>query len=249
VLTARPRGRVGEFSPFRRGMWRAFSCSGRDVLPMQLPFTTEQFFDLLAAYNEALWPALAVLWMASLIASLLLFSSRRPSNRWLSGLLAAHWIWSALAYHAAFFTRINPAAWGLRRALPPAGRVVFLAGGRARKTVVRSLAQRVGASGVGPDRVLAAVPRHQCRATFQCLENPSVRRPMPDDDLHGRRPDARHPTIVASVDHSCDVVRHRRVRGEPAWRTRRLRSADCGYCTSGLLVAETERGENGAWRR
>ena len=29
--------------------------------PMQLPFTTEQFFDLLAAYNEALWPALAVL--------------------------------------------------------------------------------------------------------------------------------------------------------------------------------------------
>jgi hypothetical protein len=78
---------------------------------MQLPFTTEQFFDLLAAYNEALWPALAVLWMASLIASLLLFSSRRPSDRWLSGLLAAHWIWSALAYHAAFFTRINPAAW------------------------------------------------------------------------------------------------------------------------------------------
>lgn len=78
---------------------------------MQLPFTTEQFFDLLAAYNEALWPALAVLWMASLIASLLLFSSRRPSDRWLSGLLAAHWIWSALAYHAAFFTRINPVAW------------------------------------------------------------------------------------------------------------------------------------------
>ena len=78
---------------------------------MQLPFTTEQFFDLLAAYNEALWPALAVLWMASLIASLLLFSSRRPSDRWISGLLAAHWIWSALAYHAAFFTRINSAAW------------------------------------------------------------------------------------------------------------------------------------------
>ena len=78
---------------------------------MQLPFTTDQFFDLLAAYNEALWPALVVLWMASLIASLLLFSSRRPSDRWISGLLAAHWIWSALAYHAAFFTRINPAAW------------------------------------------------------------------------------------------------------------------------------------------
>jgi hypothetical protein len=78
---------------------------------MQLPFTTEQFFDLLAAYNVALWPALAVLWMASLISSLLLFSSRGPSDRWISGLLAAHWIWSALAYHAAFFTRIDSAAW------------------------------------------------------------------------------------------------------------------------------------------
>ena len=78
---------------------------------MQLPFTTEQFFDLLAAYNEALWPALVVLWMASLIASMLLFSSRRLSDRWISGLLAAHWVWSALAYHAAFFTRINSAAW------------------------------------------------------------------------------------------------------------------------------------------
>jgi hypothetical protein len=78
---------------------------------VQLPFTTEQFFDLLAAYNQALWPALVVRWVASLVASILLFSSRRPLNRGISGLLAAHWIWSALAYHAAFFTRINSAAW------------------------------------------------------------------------------------------------------------------------------------------
>jgi hypothetical protein len=32
---------------------------------MQLPFTKEQFFDLFAAYNEALWPALIALWIAS----------------------------------------------------------------------------------------------------------------------------------------------------------------------------------------
>src|SRR5688572_3985311 len=29
----------------------------------------------------------------------------------LSALLAWHWAWSAVAYHMAFFTRINPAAW------------------------------------------------------------------------------------------------------------------------------------------
>ena len=77
---------------------------------MQLPFTKEQFLDLFAAYNEALWPALIALWLASVVVSLLVFSSRR-AGRWVSAVLAAHWAWSGLAYHAAFFTRINPAAW------------------------------------------------------------------------------------------------------------------------------------------
>jgi hypothetical protein len=78
---------------------------------MQLPFTKEQFFDLFAAYDEALWPALVALWATSVVASVLLFYSRRPPDRWISALLAAHWIWSAMAYHVGFFTRINRAAW------------------------------------------------------------------------------------------------------------------------------------------
>ena len=75
---------------------------------MQLPFTREQFFDLFADYNAALWPALLALWIASAVVSLLLFASRRVPDRWTSALLAAHWAWSGLVYHAAFFTRINP---------------------------------------------------------------------------------------------------------------------------------------------
>ena len=78
---------------------------------MQLPFTKEQFFDLLAVYNVGLWPALLALWIASVLVSGLLLSSRRPSDRWISALLAAHWAWSALAYHVGFFTRIHQAAW------------------------------------------------------------------------------------------------------------------------------------------
>jgi len=78
---------------------------------MQLPFTTEQFFDLFAAYNGALWPAAVALWTASVAICALRLSSCRPGDRWISALLAAHWAWSALAYHLAFFTRINPAAW------------------------------------------------------------------------------------------------------------------------------------------
>jgi hypothetical protein len=78
---------------------------------MRLPFTKEQFFDLFAAYNGALWPAIVFLWAASVLAAVSLQVGWRSRDRWISGLLAVHWAWSAVAYHAAFFTKINPAAW------------------------------------------------------------------------------------------------------------------------------------------
>jgi hypothetical protein len=78
---------------------------------MRLPFTETEFFDVLAAYNEAWWPAAAALWLLSLAAVLRLIIRGSGTHRELSAVLAAHWAWSALAYHAAFFTRINPAAW------------------------------------------------------------------------------------------------------------------------------------------
>jgi hypothetical protein len=78
---------------------------------MQLPFTRDQFFDLFAAYNEALWPALVALWIATAALSVLLLVRQRGLSRWISALLVWHWAWSAVAYHAAYFTSINPAAW------------------------------------------------------------------------------------------------------------------------------------------
>jgi hypothetical protein len=78
---------------------------------MQLPFTSEQFFDLFVAYNEALWPAVVALWTASAVIVALRLSARHPHDRWVSVLLVGHWVWSAVAYHVTFFTRINPAAW------------------------------------------------------------------------------------------------------------------------------------------
>jgi Family of unknown function (DUF6064) len=81
-------------------------------MTMQLPFTREQFFDLFAAYNATLWPGVLALWIASVLVAVLLFARpRRASDRIVSTLLAIHWAWSALAYHAAFFASINPAAW------------------------------------------------------------------------------------------------------------------------------------------
>lgn len=83
---------------------------------MQLPFSPAEFFDLLAAYNTSLWPAAVALWIVSALAAASLASSRPRHDRWIGGLLAVHWAWSALAYHVAFFTRINPAAWSFAAA-------------------------------------------------------------------------------------------------------------------------------------
>lgn len=76
---------------------------------MRLPFSAAQFFQVFAAYNTALWPAALALWLASAAAVLALIRGR-ASDRWLAGLLVALWAWGGIAYHAAFFSRINPAA-------------------------------------------------------------------------------------------------------------------------------------------
>jgi hypothetical protein len=78
---------------------------------MPLPFTRDQFFDVFAAYNESFWPVAFLLWLASLAAAILLVRGRSSAQHFINLLLIVNWTWAALAYHAAFFSRINPAAW------------------------------------------------------------------------------------------------------------------------------------------
>jgi hypothetical protein len=75
-----------------------------------LPFTVEQFLQVFARYNETLWPAVVLWWLATL--TVVLVAWRIPDGRrWVTWLLAALWAWNGLAYHAWLFTIINPAAW------------------------------------------------------------------------------------------------------------------------------------------
>ena len=78
---------------------------------MGLPFTTEQFFGVFAAYNRAFIVAVVALWAASI--AIVAHVARDPSrrSRRLSLFLGVLWLWNAVVYHAVFFTRINPAAW------------------------------------------------------------------------------------------------------------------------------------------
>ena len=208
---------------------------------MQLPFTKEQFFDLLAAYNVGLWPALLALWIASVLVSVLLLSSRRPSDRWISALLAAHWAWSALAYHVGFFTRINQAAWVFAALFLLQAAVFFWAGvvhGRLSFAPWRNAWAPVAWGLVAYSLVISGDQRG---STSECVENPNLRSAVPDDDLHGRHVDARHATFVAPVDRSCDLVSHRRIRGVPPGCTRRLRPPARRHCIDDLLDPEDQR--------
>jgi hypothetical protein len=76
-----------------------------------LPFTSDQFFGVFAEYNRSFWFVALAWWLASMAA---LAGAWRNPRQWsgaLLYLLAALWIWTAVAYHALLFTSINPAAW------------------------------------------------------------------------------------------------------------------------------------------
>lgn len=84
---------------------------------IQLPFTPDQFQELFAAYNLALWPVQVVIWVFALVITLAsAFTKGRVDGRTMLWFLAAMWAWSGIAYHGLYFSAINPAAYGFAAA-------------------------------------------------------------------------------------------------------------------------------------
>ncbi len=77
---------------------------------MRLPFTPEQFLELFAAYNRAIWPAQLAAYALGLAALWGALRGGRLAARGVPLLLAGAWGFVGAAYHLAFFSRINPAA-------------------------------------------------------------------------------------------------------------------------------------------
>jgi len=92
---------------------------------MQLPFTVEQFFDVIRAYNAAVWPVQVLLIALALAAVTLVVKPQRWSGVGVSLILAALWVWLGLAYHLAFFARINPLAYAFAAISVAAAGVIF----------------------------------------------------------------------------------------------------------------------------
>lgn len=78
---------------------------------MRLPFSLEQFLDLLRRYNDAIGRAPFVLTACALAAVGLMFRRVAWRDRVISGFLAFLWLWAGAVYHWAFFSRLTSAAW------------------------------------------------------------------------------------------------------------------------------------------
>lgn len=76
-----------------------------------MPFTIEQFLDVMGQYNLAVWPLQIV--FNVLAVSMIIFLVRKTnfSDKLISGGLGFFWLWIGIAYHLTFFTTINKAAY------------------------------------------------------------------------------------------------------------------------------------------
>ena len=99
---------------------------------MQIPLTADQFYGVFRDYNEVVWPTQMLLVGLALAGVVLVAKPRRWSHAVVSGILAVLWAWLAVAYHFAFFARINPLAYAFS-ALSLIGAAVFVWEGLVRR--------------------------------------------------------------------------------------------------------------------
>jgi hypothetical protein len=77
---------------------------------MNIPFSVQQFLDVFAQYNAAIWPAQIPLYLLGIAVVIIAASRLAWSGRVVFGALALYWIWMGALYHLSFFRQINPVA-------------------------------------------------------------------------------------------------------------------------------------------
>jgi hypothetical protein len=95
---------------------------------MDLPFAPDQFFDVFATYNEAVWPIQVVAYLAGALATAAALRGGRIADRVISGTLGGLWIWVGVVYHYLHFADVNPSARVFALVFVVQG-VAFLVGG------------------------------------------------------------------------------------------------------------------------
>jgi len=78
---------------------------------VKLPFTTDQFLDVFARYNVAVWPAQLFVYLLGVLCIILALRRSTYSSLIISLILSVFWLWMGVVYHFLFFSKINQAAW------------------------------------------------------------------------------------------------------------------------------------------
>lgn len=78
---------------------------------MQIPFTIEQFLEVMANYNISVWPMQIILNLLALVAIVLSFKKINAGDKINSAILSFFWLWIGVMYHLIHFTSINNAAY------------------------------------------------------------------------------------------------------------------------------------------
>lgn len=77
---------------------------------MSTPFTRDQFLEVFAAYNAAIWPLQIPAYGLGLIAVIALWYRQTAAIKAILSILALMWAFNGIGYHFLFFAEINPAA-------------------------------------------------------------------------------------------------------------------------------------------
>jgi hypothetical protein len=78
---------------------------------MNMPFSTEQFFEVFRDYNVYVFPIQLILLATGAALISQLHRNWKYSDRLITGFLAFLWIWVGSVYHLIFFSAINRAAY------------------------------------------------------------------------------------------------------------------------------------------
>jgi hypothetical protein len=79
-------------------------------MAMTLPFTVSEFLGVFERYNQAIWPAQIIAYLAGLGIVALIAARSGYAGRIGAVLLAAMWLANGVGYHLGYFSEINRAA-------------------------------------------------------------------------------------------------------------------------------------------
>jgi hypothetical protein len=78
---------------------------------VNIPFTSEDFLNVFAQYNQAVWPAQGLLLLLGLTSVFLSLVNREWSGKVISLILSFLWLWMGVVYSLWFLRRITWVAW------------------------------------------------------------------------------------------------------------------------------------------